>query len=158
MRGRARPGGAGQGANFERLQHQADGLTTQMGQMRLNTPVCSTFGGAGGAGGEESCHSSNVSMPTASPGTPYSVAPTFQMAPRPPNIKALVCERFDDKKRYPGQGLGFGFEDFEWRGEHAIATDIATYGSNWTDFPKMMMMVKYMAARPAKLFHDDYES
>ena len=80
------------------------------------------------------------------------------MVPRPPNIKTLVCERFNAKERHPGQGLGFGFEDFERHWEHAIATDIAIYGSNWTDFLKMMLMVKFMAARPAKLFHDKYES
>ena len=130
MRGQACPAGTSQGANIERLQQQFDGLTAQMGQMRMNTPVGSTFDGAGGAGGEETRHSSNVSMSTASPGTPYSVAPAFQMAPRPPNIKALVCERFDAKERYPGQGLGFDFEDFEQRWEHEIATDIAIYGSN----------------------------
>ena len=130
MRSQARPADTSHGANIERLQQQVDGLTAQMGQMRMNTPVGSTFDGAGGAGGEETRHSSNVSMSTASPGTPYSVAPAFQMAPRPPNIKALVCERFDAKERYPGQGLGFGFEDFERRWEHEIATDIAIYGSN----------------------------
>uniref|UniRef100_A0AAV1TYR7 Uncharacterized protein n=1 Tax=Peronospora matthiolae TaxID=2874970 RepID=A0AAV1TYR7_9STRA len=154
MRGQVRPAGAGQDANIERFQRQVDGLTAQMGQMRLDIPVGPTLGGTGGAGGGEPRHSSDVSMPAASPGTSYSVAPAFHMTSRPPNIKALTCERFDAKQRNPGQSLGFNFEDFEQRWQHAIATDIAFYGSIWTDYLKMMLMVKFMAARLAKLFYD----
>ena len=90
-------------------------------------------------------------MPTAPPGKPYSVAPSFQITLRPPNIKSLECERIDAKIRYTIEGLGFGFKDFKRRWKHAIATDIAIYGIKCTEFLEMMLMVKFMAARPAKL-------
>ncbi|KAJ0391649.1 hypothetical protein P43SY_010213 [Pythium insidiosum] len=67
----------------------------------------------------------------------------------------LSCEKFEVRERYVGSGLGYGFEDFVRRYEHAIATDIDTYQSSWTDRMMRNIMVKFMSARPAKYYHDN---
>ncbi|KAJ0394729.1 hypothetical protein ATCC90586_008689 [Pythium insidiosum] len=153
-----RPGAPG-------LQQRIDDLADMVAQIRLPTPSGSTMGGTShddvGIGRMRATGptSSNAAMPTALPYAPSSAANvSVQPQPatiRPPKIKMLNCERFEVKERYTGSGVGYGFEDFVRRYEHAVATDIDTFQSTSTDRMKRNIMVKFMSARPVKYYHDN---